>query len=93
MQRLSFELEGYKSIMNTIIGNSNFLYTKEMYDYHIEKFKEINKEYRVAINELLVEYGGDLPNQDSLDVKIYFNINTVHILDRSTGDDIVCCKK
>ena len=90
IQRLNYEVEGFKSIMRIIINGTD-KYTTKMYDYHIEKFKASNNEYRLAINELTKEYGGEFTDKN-LDIHVDFNTNVLQVIDKGRKE-ISCCKK
>ena len=80
IQKLNFEVEGYKSIICTIIkSRGDFIYNKDIYNYHMEKFREINIEYRVALEELIREYADELKSINGISATVNFLTNVVNI--------------
>ena len=94
IQRLHYEVEGYKAITVTIIqGQGEFQYNKELYDYHMAKFQEAQAMYNIAANALIEEHGSDLPNKSKLSLSMDFMSKTIQLYHIKEKEAISCCKK
>ena len=58
---------------------NNSIYNKDIYNYHMEKFREINIEYRVALEELIREYADELKSINGISATVNFLTNVVNI--------------
>jgi homoaconitase/3-isopropylmalate dehydratase large subunit len=86
MQRLTYEMECYKSIVTTIITSTGeFTYNKKLYEYHMKKVREINIEHRLAMNELLNEYGKEFANRTDISTSLDFNSNILQFIVNQGG--------
>jgi hypothetical protein len=95
IQRLNYEVEGYKSIIATIIrGQGEFSYNKDIYDYHIERFKEVNAAFNIAMSEIIDIYATEFPDKSILSAKLDFSTCMVYITEtQRKGVNLCNCEK
>lgn len=62
LQKLSYELDGYRVLLRSILSNKYFKYNEELYQVFMKDYQEVNMEYNLAMNELKENYGKELPN-------------------------------
>lgn len=75
LQKLSYEIDGYRNILHSALIDNEFKYDKDMYEWLMSDFQKVQAEYNLRILELQGMY---IPNADkNINVEINFLTNTV----------------
>ncbi len=79
LQRLSYVLEGYKSLLVSINRDADFSYNMDVYNNVMSQYHEANLEYRVAVDEIVKKYFGEL-DHGGISVEVVFHNHTARAI-------------
>lgn len=62
IQKLHYELDGFKNIFKAIAGQGNFKYDYSTYRWILHDYQMANAEFNLFMEELRIMYANDLPH-------------------------------
>jgi cupin superfamily acireductone dioxygenase involved in methionine salvage len=82
VQRLEFELNGYKNIMASIVSAPH-PYTQENYDKFMEQYQDTNAEFRLVVGKVLEDFAPEYGKRNDILLNFIYVTGEVEILERS----------
>lgn len=87
VQRLQYELDGYRVLMTSILRCGEFRYNEDVYGLFLNEFQKTNMQLRVLLEEIKTEYCPEPKDSfHNIDISILFREN----LARFTRKDSSC---